>query len=178
MPQFDTLALSDALAREQRSNHAGETGAVYLYVGVLAVTRDPVTRAFAHQHLQTERQHLEFFERWLPARRRSRLLPLWRCAGWLLGALPALFGQRAVFATVSAVERFVERHYLAQIDAMAGEPRWLALRERLQAFCAEEVAHRDDALHRLAGRPGVLRRAWTSVVLAGSAAGAAAARRI
>mgnify|MGYP001315731459 CR=1 FL=1 len=40
-------SLPRALKREMRSNHAGELGAVWIYRGVLAVTRDPALRAFA-----------------------------------------------------------------------------------------------------------------------------------
>jgi demethoxyubiquinone hydroxylase (CLK1/Coq7/Cat5 family) len=36
---------------------------------------------------------------------------LWRVAGWLTGALPALFGRAAVLRTIDAVETFVEGHY-------------------------------------------------------------------
>lgn len=178
VPAFDSLSLPTGLAREMRSNHAGETGAVCIYAGMLAVSRDPVVRAFATEHIRTERRHLAFFDAWLPARHHSRLIRLWRIAGWSLGALTALFGRRAVFATVRAVESFVERHYASQIEALADEPSWAALRERLRAFCAEEMAHREDAARRIAGRPGPMNRAWTTVVTTTSAAAAAAARRI
>ena len=35
--------------------------------------------------------------------------------GWLTGALPALFGRKAIFATIEAVETFVDHHYAQQI---------------------------------------------------------------
>jgi ubiquinone biosynthesis monooxygenase Coq7 len=174
---FDELELPRALLRDMRSNHAGETGAVCIYAGVLAVSRDPALRAFATEHIETERRHLAFFDAWLPARHQSRLTPLWRVAGWLVGALPALAGPRAVYTTVRAVEDFVERHYAAQIETLAEQPAWGPLRARLQAFCAEEIAHRDEAGHRLSQPPGPIGRGWATIVAAGSAAGAAAARR-
>jgi demethoxyubiquinone hydroxylase (CLK1/Coq7/Cat5 family) len=106
------------LAGDLRSDHAGETGAVQIYRGILAVSRDPAVRAFAEHHLATESRHLEVIEALRPAVPRSRLLPLWRPAGWLTGALPALAGPRAVYATIAAVETFVDRHYGEQIDAI------------------------------------------------------------
>ena len=59
------------LAGEMRSNHAGETGAVWIYKGVLAVSRDAEIRAFAEHHLATEETHLGFFDDWLTSRQKA-----------------------------------------------------------------------------------------------------------
>ena len=102
------------LQRELRSDHAGETGAFYIYKGIVAVTqwRDDVEMlTFAKAHGATEADHLSQVEHWLPTTQRSLLLGPWRLAGWLTGALPALFGRRAVFGTIAAVETFVDHHY-------------------------------------------------------------------
>ena len=104
------------LRRELRTDHAGEAGAVMIYRGILAVTRDPQVREFAQHHLHTEARHLELIEAVVPSSGRSRLLPLWRVAGWLTGALPACFGARAVYATIESVETFVVQHYAEQIS--------------------------------------------------------------
>jgi ubiquinone biosynthesis monooxygenase Coq7 len=176
LPAFDTLPLDDDLLRDLRSDHAGETGAVWIYKGILAVTGDESVREFARAHLATERQHLDFFERWLPRHARSRLTPLWRAAGWALGALPAFFGPAAVFRTIEAVETFVEDHYQQQIAKLAQRPEWAPLRTRLQHFCAEEVHHRDEAGASLASPPGRAGRLWMRIVETGSAAGVRAAR--
>jgi ubiquinone biosynthesis monooxygenase Coq7 len=66
-----------------RSNHAGETGAVWIYRGVLAVSRDAEIRSFAAHHLATEQLHLRFFDDWLSAPQKSVLLPLWRLSGFV-----------------------------------------------------------------------------------------------
>ena len=92
------------LVGELRSDHAGESGAVWIYHGVLAVTRDAGVRDFARRHRATEQRHLDLIEQLLPTSQRSRLLVPWRAAGFLTGALPALFGPRAVYATIAAVE--------------------------------------------------------------------------
>ena len=103
------------LQQELRSDHAGEVGAVMIYRGVLASSRDSSVRQFAEAHLCTEQKHLKLMEDIVPAASRTRLLPVWRLMGWLTGALPALFGSRAVFATIEAVETFVDHHYEQQI---------------------------------------------------------------
>jgi len=171
-------AAGRALERDLRSDHAGETGAVAIYQGVLAVARDPALRAFAQRHRHTEQAHLTRIEAWLPPGRRSRLLAGWRLAGWLTGALPALWGPRAVHATIAAVETFVDAHYQAQIDRLERQPGAPGLREMLLACQADERAHRDEALALQQGPPGALLRAWCRLVGAGSAAAVALARRI
>jgi demethoxyubiquinone hydroxylase (CLK1/Coq7/Cat5 family) len=95
------------LAGEMRSNHAGETGAVWIYKGVLAISRDAEIRAFAEHHLATEETHLGFFEDWLTSRQKSLLLPLWRLSGFVLGAVSALGGRNWVYASIQTVETFV-----------------------------------------------------------------------
>jgi ubiquinone biosynthesis monooxygenase Coq7 len=167
------------LVGELRSDHAGETGAVCIYNGILAVSRDATVRAFATRHRTTEQGHLDLLEDVLPPADRSRLLPIWRVAGWLTGALPALFGPRAVFATVDAVETFVDHHYRAQTDRLAAEGILPEIHALLEHCREEEVHHRDEA--RAAGDGpayGPLLRAWAWVVGGGSAAAVAAAKRI
>jgi len=150
---------------------------VWIYRGVLAVSRDPALRRFALRHGETERRHLARIEAVLPRPHHSRLLPLWRLAGWLTGALPALAGPRAVHITIDAVESFVDRHYTQQIDrlrAEGGDPALLALLEECRA---DEIHHRDEARGLHGGRPGPAGRLWARLVGSGSALAVAAARR-
>ncbi len=162
-----------------RTDHAGEVGAVCIYQGVLQFSRDPVLRAFAEQHLATEQKHLRLIAGWLPPDQYSRLLPLWRLAGFLTGALPAMFGPRAVYATIEAVETFVNQHYEDQIRALASQPALSDLRQTLLVCQADEVAHRDQAAAaRGPTRPGAVLRAWCAVVGAGSSAAVSLIRHI
>ncbi len=160
-----------------RSDHAGETGAVQIYRGVLAVARDPALRAFAERHLAAEQRHLALIEAWLPRPQRSRLLRGWRVAGWLTGALPALFGARAVYATVVAVETFVDRHYAEQIERLAGQPAQAPLQALLRGCRDDERAHRDEAAALSEAPRPLWLRAWCQLVGVGSAAAVALARR-
>ncbi len=162
-----------------RTDHAGEVGAVCIYQGVLQFARDPMLRAFAEHHLATEQKHLCLIAGWLPPAQYSRLLPLWRLAGFLTGALPALFGPRAVYATIEAVETFVNHHYEEQVRALASLPDLSDMRQTLLDCQADEVAHRDEAAAaRGPGQAGMLLRAWCSMVGAGSKAAVALIRHI
>ena len=161
--------LLPSVGADLRTDHAGETGAVCIYSGVLRFARDPALRDFAQRHQHTEAEHLRLIEGWLPEGQRSRLLPLWRLAGWLTGALPALFGPRAVYATIEAVERFVDQHYEEQVQRLAAMPELKALHQTLLSCQGDEVAHREEAATaRGTQPPGLLLRAWCVVVDAGS----------
>lgn len=176
----DDAALSPTLWAELRSDHAGETGAVAIYRGILATARDPDVLTFAERHLATEQEHLRRIDAWLPEARRSRLLPAWRAAGWLTGALPGLVGRDAVYRTIAAVETFVDHHYAAQIrmiDAMPPDDRRAALRALLAECQADEIEHRDEASSLARDRPGTIGRAWAAMVGRGSAAAVSLARR-
>jgi demethoxyubiquinone hydroxylase (CLK1/Coq7/Cat5 family) len=171
-------ALPAWLVRDLRSDHAGETGALAIYRGILAVSRDEETCRFAAAHLETEREHLRLLETVLPRRERSRLLWLWRWAGCLTGAIPALLGPRCVFATIAAVETFVDRHYAAQIHRLGGEASHAELKALLERCRQDEARHRDEARQAL-GRPaGPIATVWGWLVGAGSAAAVGLARRL
>jgi 3-demethoxyubiquinol 3-hydroxylase len=187
-PRVDGAGLLPAtLIADLRTDHAGETGAVMIYRGILATTRDDAVRHFACAHLATEAGHLAAIEPLLSRRQRSRLLPLWRIAGWLTGALPALVGPRAVYATIEAVETFVDRHYAEQIESIdrqdpAGtQPPLQALRALLQTCRADEVAHRDEAaaLFALVEQPPAMAlRVWVWLVGTGSQVAVKICRRV
>ena len=162
-----------------RTDHAGEVGAVFIYKGVLQFARDPVLRAFADHHLVTEQKHLLLIAGWLPKAEYSRLLPLWKLAGFLTGALPALFGSKAVYATIEAVETFVNQHYEDQIRALDSQPELSDLRQTLLDCQADEVAHRDEAAAALGStRPNLVLRAWCTMVGIGSKAAVSLIRHI
>lgn len=171
--------LPPAVLADLRTDHAGETGAVFIYQAVLSFSRDPVLRAFAQRHLETEREHLRRIETWLPQANCSRLLPLWRVSGWLTGALPALLGSAAVYGTIEAVERFVDRHYDAQVRCLESYPELRSLRQTLLDCQGDEAAHRDEAAAaRGAGEPGAVLRVWCWLVGAGSRGAVAVCRLI
>jgi demethoxyubiquinone hydroxylase (CLK1/Coq7/Cat5 family) len=176
-----TPRLSVYLERELRSDHAGETGAVAIYQGISTIAAwrgDAELIEFASQHGQTEAEHLRLIEAWFPPARRSRLLGPWRVAGWLTGALPALFGRRAVYATIAAVETFVDQHYQQQIDHLQSHGGPEGLLPLLLRCQSDELHHRDEAAALAGAKISWPLRAWCQVVGTGSAAAVVLARRV
>ena len=175
---FDSPRVSKELVGDLRSDHAGETGAVWIYRGLLAVSRDSGVREFARRHRITEQSHLDKINAVLPWPQRSRLLPGWRAAGFLTGAIPALFGPGAVYATIAAVETFVNQHYQHQIDKLQNRPEHAELLALLLHCQLEECEHRDEALAMRSKPPGWILRTWCALVSNGSAAAVGLARVI
>lgn len=160
-----------ALIRNLRSNHAGETGAVFIYKGAIAAMGVmpsrylPDTHRFAATHLQAEVEHLAYFERLLDQKMKSILVPLWRISGFCLGFFPTLlFGEKALFVTVEAVETFVEVHYEEQIHPLEKIGAYPHLVSLLRHCCEEEVNHKKDALARWLKEGEV--RPWYSLLWA------------
>lgn len=143
-------SLAARLAEILRVDHAGELGAVAIYRGQRAVLGEARGQArIAGQLAEMETQEAEHLARFdkLIAERRVRptaLAPVWRLAGFALGAGTALLGEKAVHACTEAVETVIEQHYASQIDELATlEPELAA---ELSKFRDEELAHRDQAI--------------------------------
>src|SRR5690348_14869552 len=133
-----------------RVDHAGEYGAVRIYEGQLAVLKrrkgaDASVQTIQHMADQ-EQRHLQAFDRLVNERRvrPTALEPVWRVAGFALGAATAALGEKAAFACTAAVEEVIDEHYAAQIEALKDKDP--ALTATVKDFRADEAAHRDTAL--------------------------------
>jgi ubiquinone biosynthesis monooxygenase Coq7 len=169
--------MNDQIKRFIRVDHAGEYGAKQIYAGQLAVLGRGV-HAGTLQHMQAQEQHhLDVFSR-LIADRRVRptiLLPLWRVAGFALGAVTAAMGPRAAMACTVAVEETIDAHYAAQEAALDEDEA--PLKATIAEFRAEELEHRDIGLANEAElTPGY--RILTGVIKAGCRAAIAISERI
>jgi ubiquinone biosynthesis monooxygenase Coq7 len=76
----------------------------------MSVSKNQSVRNFVERHLFTETRHLREIEGLLATAQRYRLLPIWRIAGFITGALPSLANSKAVFYTIEVVEKFVDTH--------------------------------------------------------------------
>ena len=133
-----------------RVDHAGELGAVAIYQGQRAVfaalDKPPALAAELEDMAAHEAVHLAAFDRLLTERgvRPTVLTPLWRLAGFALGAGTALMGEKAAHACTEAVESVIEQHYADQIDELqAREP---VLARELSGYRDDELSHRDQAI--------------------------------
>jgi ubiquinone biosynthesis monooxygenase Coq7 len=131
-------------------DHAGELGAVHIYRGQRAVLNHAPGKdriAFQLQEMEAqEAEHLAAFDKLLTERgvRPTAMTPLWRLAGFALGAGTALLGEKAAHACTEAVESVIEDHYAGQVAELAEtEP---ALSQDLARFRQEELEHRDLAV--------------------------------
>ena len=131
-----------------RVDHAGEYGAVRIYEGQLAVLGNSNSQAAgAIRHMAAQEQrHLKTFDALVNERRvrPTALEPVWRVAGFALGAATAMLGEKAAMACTAAVEEVIDEHYAAQIERLGDSDP--ALKETVEDFRAEEIAHRDAAL--------------------------------
>jgi ubiquinone biosynthesis monooxygenase Coq7 len=93
-----------------------------------------------------EAAHLARFDRLLTERqvRPTLLAPVWRAAGFALGAGTALLGEKAAHACTEAVETVIGEHYAGQVAEL--ERREPELAAELAQFRDEELAHRDTAI--------------------------------
>jgi ubiquinone biosynthesis monooxygenase Coq7 len=141
---------SSDVAAMIRVDHAGEYGAVRIYQGQLAIlSRKPGSEHSARtiRHMaEQEQRHLNTFDRLVNERkvRPTALEPLWRVAGFALGAATALLGEKAAFACTAAVEEAIDAHYASQLAALGNKDA--ALTATVTDFRADEAAHRQTAL--------------------------------
>lgn len=129
-----------------RVDHAGEYGAVRIYEGQLAVLGKSASAGTIRHMAEQEQRHLKSFDALVNERRvrPTAMEPVWRVAGFALGAATALLGEKAAFACTAAVEEVIDEHYAAQIDALKdSDDRFKAM---VADFRADEAAHRDTAL--------------------------------
>jgi len=133
-----------------RVDHAGEYGAVRIYEGQLAVLRrrkDAAASVETIEHMAAQEQrHLKAFDRLVNERRvrPTALEPVWRVAGFALGAATAALGEKAAFACTAAVEEVIDEHYASQIAALKDQDE--DLKATVEDFRADEAAHRDTAI--------------------------------
>jgi len=144
--------LSPRLKEMLRVDHAGEYGAVAIYKGQQAVFgKNHKTRDIADKlaKMEAEEQHhLDAFDNLLNEHkiRPTALAPIWNVAGFGLGVVTALMGEKAAHACTEAVETVIEKHYADQIDELEGDEDHKAMREQFIQFREDELHHRDIAI--------------------------------
>ncbi len=131
-----------------RVNQAGEYGAAQIYKGQLAVMGDDAPDSSAIHHMaEQEQRHLDTFNQMIVERgvRPTVLQPLWKVAGYALGAGTAALGPKAAMACTAAVETEIDRHYQEQLEQLESEDE-AELVSKIAEFREEELEHKDTAI--------------------------------
>lgn len=142
------MTSAEDLSAMIRVDHAGEYGAVRIYEGQLAVLGarkgSADTVAAIKRMAEQEERHLKTFDRLINERRvrPTALEPVWRLAGFTLGAVTAMMGEKAAMACTAAVEDVIDSHYASQLERLE-DPE---LKKTVAEFRRDEIAHRDEAL--------------------------------
>jgi len=155
------------IERMIRVDHAGEYGAVRIYEGQMAFLGKSPAGTTVQRMADQEREHLETFDRLIVDRqvRPTALTPLWHVAGFALGAGTALMGEKAAHACTVAIEEVIDEHYGKQAGQLGDDES--DLRDTIERFRADEIAHRNEALeHGAREAPGY--EVLTSAIKAGS----------
>lgn len=156
-PSQPGVSTTDDVEAMIRVDHAGEYGAVRIYEGQLAVLdarRDTKTAAAIRKMAEQEQRHLKTFDALVNERkvRPTALEPVWRVAGFALGAATALMGEKAAMACTAAVEEVIDEHYARQVERLDHDPQ---LKATVEDFRADEIAHKREALaHGAEDAPG------------------------
>jgi 3-demethoxyubiquinol 3-hydroxylase len=128
-----------------RVNHAGEVAAQALYHAQALFARDPQVREFMLQAAREETDHLAWCEVRLKelGARPSVLNPLWYAGSFGIGALAALFGDRASLGFVAETERQVEGHLKSHLERLPPDDQ--RSRAIVEAMCHDEIGHGQQA---------------------------------
>ena len=142
-----------------RVDHAGELAAFQIYSGQLAVLSrtHPELVPLIQEMQDQESHHLDIFNNLLATHcvRPTVMTPIWRIAGWSLGAITAAIGKEAAMACTSTVETVIGEHYDDQVRNLmdlekkypdGGELNHLT--ETVSQFRDDELEHRDIAIEK------------------------------
>lgn len=124
-----------------RVNHAGEVAAQALYHGQALGSGSDATRDLLLQAAAEETDHLAWCEQRLRelGSRPSLLNPLWYGGSFAIGALAAVFGDRASLGFVSETERQVEGHLDEHLQRLPTQDA--ASRAIVEQMRADEIHH-------------------------------------
>ena len=139
-----------------RVDHAGEYGATRIYDGQIAIFGKDSKIGKTIQHMaDQEQEHIEKFNELILEHqvRPTAFLPLWNIAGFGLGAVTAMMGEKAAMACTVAVEKVIGEHYREQQDLLEDDHK--ELRKTIKKFEKDELEHHDIGIdHDAENAPG------------------------
>ena len=139
-----------------RVDHAGEYGATRIYDGQIAIFGKDSKIGKTIQHMaDQEQEHIEKFNELILEHRvrPTAFLPLWNVAGFGLGAVTAMMGEKAAMACTVAVEKVIGEHYREQQNLLEDDHK--ELRKTIKKFEKDELEHHDIGIdHDAENAPG------------------------
>lgn len=159
------IEVPNFLIPDFRSNHAGETGAVYIYKTAKICAICPKSRLMAKSHLIAEDNHLQIIKNLVEKKDRSKLLPIWIISAVILGFFSGIFGHRFFCLTIYAVENFVKDHYQEQIEKL-NDHNFKDLRNLIIKLRSEEIEHMKEGYQD--SYQGFFAKFWIGLVYRGS----------
>lgn len=140
------LSKEEYINRLIRVDHAGEYGAKQIYAGQMAVLKNSPSYPTIKHMAEQEEEHLKFFSEEIIKRRvrPTALQPLWQIAGFALGAVTALMGEKAAMACTVAVEEVIDEHYQQQLNTLGDDEK--ELKQKIEKFRQDEIEHKETGL--------------------------------
>ena len=164
---LNNIILPKELIPYFRSNHAGETGAVYIYKAIIKFSKNKDILKFSELHLSTETKHLNLLENIIPKKEFSKLIILWKLFGFLTGFIPSLLGRNFIYATIYYVETFVEKHYQEQLNMLDKSKKSKHLKKIIEDLMNDEIDHKDDAKKKIKNFT-IPNKIWGQIITHGS----------
>ena len=150
------LTSEQLVKRMIRVDHAGAYGAARIYDGQLRLLQGTPSEPIIQEMSRQEQRHLDYFNTLVIERevRPTILSPLWHVAGYGLGVVSAVLGEKAAMTCTVAVESVIDEHYQGQINQL--EENETDLREKLSEFRNDEIDHRETASEQIdTSNPGL-----------------------
>jgi ubiquinone biosynthesis monooxygenase Coq7 len=131
-----------------RVNHAGEYGAIQIYLGQIEKTIDPTIKSIIQDMYNGEKIHLKYFEEQIIKRstRPTIMIPIWRLLGRSLGKISSILGVKTSMLLTDSVESVIDEHYKKQLEYLSKIKCEKDLSDHIEKFRQEELHHKEIAI--------------------------------
>ena len=163
-----------------RVNHAGEYGAQKIYNGQIKFCKNNKLKKKLMRISNEEKEHFDYFDKQIIEKRvRPTLMsPLWSVLGNTIGVISSRLGEDYVNACTESVEEIIVDHYRKQIAFLNKKKINNELKKKIEKFCKEEDAHREDASNSSTGKDKLGLRLFKRLTKIGTKAAIEISKRI